>query len=157
MLEPMILFVITLVGNIITKMIIPFALISIALNIISNISDKVQISKLAKYINSTTIWILGIILTIFVGVSSLEGSITSGVDGLTAKTAKAAVSSLVPVVGKILRRCRRNSYGMYKCFEKCSRNSWNTYSNWNLYKSNNKISNSYGSLLCRGCYMRTTS
>lgn len=103
MLEPTILFIITLVGNIITKVIIPFALIATALNIISNISDKVQIGKLSKYINSTTIWLLGIILTIFVGVSSLEGSITSGVDGLTAKTAKTAVSSVIPVVGKILR------------------------------------------------------
>lgn len=103
MLEPTILFIITLVGNIITKVIIPFALIATALNIISNISDKVQIGKLSKYINATTTWILGIILTIFVGVSSLEGSITSGVDGLTAKTAKTAVSSVIPVVGKILR------------------------------------------------------
>lgn len=103
MLQPMVLFIITLVGNIITKLVIPFALISIALSIIANISDKIQINKLSKFINSTTLWILGIILTIFVGVTSLEGSITSGVDGLTVKTTKAAVSNFIPVVGKILR------------------------------------------------------
>ena len=45
---------------------------------------------------------LGIVLTIFVGVLSLEGSLTSSVDGITAKTAKAAVSNFIPVVGKIL-------------------------------------------------------
>ena len=33
---------------------------------------------------------------------SLEGTLTASVDGITAKTAKAAVSSLIPVVGKIL-------------------------------------------------------
>ena len=33
---------------------------------------------------------------------SIEGTLTSSVDGLTAKTAKAAVSSFIPVVGKIL-------------------------------------------------------
>jgi len=103
MLQPMVLFIIPLVGNIITKLVIPFALISIALSIIANISDKIQINKLSKFINSTTLWILGIILTIFVGVTSLEGSITSGVDGLTVKTTKAAVSNFIPVVGKILR------------------------------------------------------
>lgn len=52
--------------------------------------------------NSSVVWTLGIILTIFVGVLSLEGTLTSSVDGITAKTAKAAVSSLIPIVGKIL-------------------------------------------------------
>ena len=36
------------------------------------------------------------------GVLSLEGTLSSSVDGITAKTAKAAVSSIIPVVGKIL-------------------------------------------------------
>ena len=43
-----------------------------------------------------------IILTIFVGVVSLEGTLASSVDGITAKTAKTVVSSAIPVVGKIL-------------------------------------------------------
>lgn len=41
-------------------------------------------------------------LTIFVGVVSLEGTLSSSVDGITAKTTKAIVSSAIPVVGKIL-------------------------------------------------------
>ncbi len=41
-------------------------------------------------------------LTIFVGLLSLEGTLSSSVDGLTAKTAKAAVSNFIPVVGKVL-------------------------------------------------------
>ena len=41
-------------------------------------------------------------LTVFVGLLSLEGTLSSSVDGLTAKTAKAAVSSFIPVVGKML-------------------------------------------------------
>lgn len=45
---------------------------------------------------------MGILLTIFVGVISLEGTLSSSVDGITAKTTKAIVSSAVPVVGKIL-------------------------------------------------------
>lgn len=88
MLQPLILFIITFIGNMITKIIIPFALISVALGIISNISDKVQINRLSKYINKTTIWILGIVLTLFVGISSLEGSITSGVDRTNCKNYK---------------------------------------------------------------------
>ena len=48
------------------------------------------------------IWILGIILTVFSCVLSIEGTLSSSVDGLTGKTAKAAVSSFIPIVGKIL-------------------------------------------------------
>lgn len=45
---------------------------------------------------------MGIILTIFVCSLSVEGTLSSSVDGMTAKTAKAAVSNFIPVVGKIL-------------------------------------------------------
>jgi len=101
-IQPIILFAITFIGNSIIYVILPVLLVSTALAIISKISDKVQIDKLAKYFKSSIVWFLGIILTIFVGVVSIEGTLTSNVDGITAKTAKTAVSSLIPVVGKIL-------------------------------------------------------
>ena len=103
LLEPIILFMIGFIGNTIVSLVIPTISIITAVVIISKISDKVQIGKLAKFMKSSIVWFLGVILTIFVGVVSLEGTLTSSVDGITAKTAKAAVSSLIPVVGKILR------------------------------------------------------
>ncbi len=68
---------------------------------------RVQINKLSKYMKSSIIWSLGVILTLFVGVLSLEGTLTASVDGITAKTAKAAVSSLIPVVRQNIRRWSR--------------------------------------------------
>lgn len=100
--QPVLLFLINFIGNMITNVLLPLILVGTALGIISKISDRIQISKLSKYFQSTTIWILGIALTLFVGILSLEGSLTSSVDGITAKTAKAAVSNFIPVVGKIL-------------------------------------------------------
>lgn len=102
LLEPVILFMINFMGNIIQNLIIPFVLIFASLVIISKISDKVQIHKLANFLKSGIVWFLGIVLTIFVGVVSLEGTLSSSVDGVTAKTTKAIVSSAIPVVGKIL-------------------------------------------------------
>lgn len=101
-LEPIILFMINFMGNIIQNVILPFLLIFASLVIISKISDKVQIDKIAKFFKSGIVWFLGIVLTIFVGVVSLEGTLSSSVDGITAKTTKAIVSSAIPVVGKIL-------------------------------------------------------
>ena len=101
-LEPIILFMITSIGNFIVNVIIPVILVSTALGIISQISDKIQIDKLSKFMKSSTVWILGVVLTLFVGITSIEGSLSSSVDGVTAKTTKAAVSNFIPVVGKIL-------------------------------------------------------
>lgn len=102
LLQPIILFMINFLANIIQNVLIPLVLITAALSIISKISEKVQITKITKFFKSSITWFLGIALTIFVGVVSLEGTLSSSIDGITAKTAKAAVSSIIPVVGKVL-------------------------------------------------------
>ena len=103
-IEPILLFMIEFITNMIKTLVIPIISIITVLIIISKITDKVQISKLGNFLKSSVVWVLGIILTIFVGVVSLEGSLTSSVDGVTAKTAKAAVSSLIPIVRQNIRR-----------------------------------------------------
>lgn len=100
--QPILLFIITFIGNFIVNVIIPIVLVSTSLSIVSKISDRIQIDKLAKFFKSSVIWTLGVVLTLFVSLLSLEGSLSSTVDGITAKTTKAAVSSFIPVVGKIL-------------------------------------------------------
>lgn len=102
MLQPIILFVINFIGNIIQNVLMPIMLIIVVFSIISKITERVQIDKLSKFLKSGVVWFLGIVLTVFVGVVSLEGTLSSSVDGITAKTAKAAVSSVIPVVGKVL-------------------------------------------------------
>lgn len=102
LVQPIILFIINLISNIFQSIIIPIILVGTALAIVSKISDRIQIDKLSKFLKSSSVWVIGILLTIFVGVLSIEGTLGSSVDGITAKTAKAAVSSFIPVVGKVL-------------------------------------------------------
>ena len=101
-LEPIVLFLINFIGNMIQNILIPVILLVTSISIISKISDKVQVEKIAKFLKSSTTFFLGLALTIFVGVVSLEGTLSSSIDGITAKTAKTIVSTAVPVVGKIL-------------------------------------------------------
>ena len=79
-IQPILLFMVTIIGNFIVNVVIPIVLVSTALGIISQISDKVQIDKLAKFFKSSTIWVLGVMLTLFVGITSLEGSLSSSID-----------------------------------------------------------------------------
>lgn len=101
-LQPIILFICNFIGNIIADILIPIVLIIVVFSIISKISQRVQVDKLSKFLKSGVVWFLGLVLTIFVGVVSLEGTLSSSVDGITAKTAKTVVSSAIPVVGKVL-------------------------------------------------------
>ena len=102
MAQPILIFMVSVIGNFINNFLIPLLLISISISIVSNISDKVEIGRISKFLKSSIVWILGIILTIFTCTLSIEGSLSSSVDGLTAKTAKAVVSNFIPVVGKIM-------------------------------------------------------
>lgn len=102
LIQPIILFISNFIGNIIADALIPIVLIIVVFSIISKISERVQVDKISKFLKSGVVWFLGIVLTIFVGVVSLEGTLSSSVDGVTAKTAKAAVSTVIPVVGKVL-------------------------------------------------------
>ena len=103
-IQPIILFLVEFIANIINVIIVPGISVITVLVVVSKITDKVQVSKLANFMKSSVVWFLGIILTVFIGVLSLEGTLTSSVDGITAKTAKAAVSNLIPVVRKSSRR-----------------------------------------------------
>lgn len=135
-IEPIILFVINFIGNMIQTLIIPLVIVFASLVIISKISDQVQVDKLANFLKSGIVWFLGIVLTIFVGVVSLEGTMSASVDGITAKATKAVVSSAVPVVRKNIRRCGRYSFRFWSNTKKCSRNCRSHHYNWNLYHAN---------------------
>lgn len=100
--EMVLVFGINIIGNVIENLIIPLVLISTTISIVSNFSDKVHLSRLSKFFKSAIMWILGIILTVFICLLSIEGTLGSSVDNLTAKTSKAAVSTFIPVVGKVM-------------------------------------------------------
>lgn len=100
--QPILIFLSSMLGTFFNNFLIPTLLVSITLSIVSNISSKVQLDKLSKFFKSSIVWVLGIVLTIFTCLLSVEGTLGSSVDALTAKTTKAAVSNFIPVVGKIL-------------------------------------------------------
>lgn len=101
-LQSVLIFSVIFIGNVINIVILPIVTVTMVISIASNLSDKVQIGNLAKFFKSSIVWFLGFIITIFVGVLSLEGTLTSSVDGITIKGIKSAASTFIPVVGKAL-------------------------------------------------------
>ena len=101
-IQPVLIFSVVFIGNTINLVILPIITVIMVLNIASNLSDKIQIGNLAKFFTSSVTWFLGFVITIFVGLLSLEGTLTSSVDGITVKGIKSATATFVPVVGKAL-------------------------------------------------------
>lgn len=101
-LQPSIIFSIQVMSTLIKNLILPLILFYIVLAIINNISNKVQISKLADLIKNTGLWLMGIFLTIFIAILTIQSTVSSMADGIGTKTAKFAVSTFIPIVGKIL-------------------------------------------------------
>lgn len=104
-IQPVLLYLITFIGNIINVIFLPLILVGTALSIISKISDKVQIDKLAKYFRSSVIWAIGVVLTVFVGVLSLEGTLSSSVDRFNRKNYQSCNIEFCSCSWKNIRRC----------------------------------------------------
>lgn len=99
-IQPLLLFLASSVGFIVTYFVIPLLSISVAFNVICSISENIRLEKLSKFFSNVSLWTIGVVLTVFLGVLSLETSLSSSVDSLSVKTTQAAVSNFVPVVGK---------------------------------------------------------
>lgn len=100
--QPVMLMVVEISATVLKNFFMPLIFLSAILSIINNISDKIQLSRLTSLIRQITGWALGSILTVFIAVVSLQGSMGAVVDGVTSKAAKFAISAFIPIVGKTL-------------------------------------------------------
>lgn len=101
-LHPVLLLVIETSVTLIRSLFIPLVFMSTVLKIVNNISEKVQLAKLANLLKQIVFFTLSVILTVLVIAVSLHGSLGAVIDGAASKAAKFAISTFIPVVGKTL-------------------------------------------------------
>ncbi|WP_291572838.1 stage III sporulation protein AE [Clostridium sp. UBA4548] len=101
-MDPIIMAACSIGANLYSTIIIPIICMSFVLEFVNNISDGYNIDKLTALLRKCALWSQGIILTIFVGIITIRGITSSSLDLVTTKTAKYAVDSFIPVVGKTL-------------------------------------------------------
>lgn len=99
---PVVMGAVGIISSILATFLIPSILLIAVLSIMGNISNKIQISKLSKLLKTVTVWTMGIILTVFVSIVSVEAGLAGTIDGVLGKTFKFAFSKSVPFVGQIL-------------------------------------------------------
>ncbi|WP_260505916.1 stage III sporulation protein AE [Halalkalibacter sp. APA_J-10(15)] len=99
--HPLIIFLVNMSGFFIQKIVLPLLFLSAVLSIVSTLTDHYKVSKLATFLRNIAVGSLGIFLTIFLGVISVQGAATAVSDGVTVRTAKFLAGNLVPVVGRM--------------------------------------------------------
>jgi len=99
--HPLIVFMIHTVGTVVRTTVFPLLFFSAVLHIVSSLSDKYKLTQMANLLQRISVGLLGILLTIFLGVISVQGITSSVTDGVTIRTAKFISGSFIPVVGKM--------------------------------------------------------
>lgn len=100
-LHPLIVFMIHAVGTLIYTIVFPLLFFSAVLHIVSSISDKYKVTQLANLLRRISVALLGIMVTVFLGVISVQGGTGAVTDGVTIRTAKYITGNFVPVVGRL--------------------------------------------------------
>lgn len=100
-LHPLIVFMIHVVGTMIYTIVFPLLFFSAVLHIVSSLSEKYKVSQLADLLRTISVGLLVGMLTIFLGVITVQGATGSVTDGVTIRTAKYITGNFVPVVGKL--------------------------------------------------------
>ncbi len=88
--------------QLISKVLIPLTYLYIAASAVFAAMGNTGIQRLAKTLKGIVVGVLTTVLVAFVGYLSLSGAIAGTADAVSVKTAKMAISGMVPVVGGVL-------------------------------------------------------
>lgn len=99
--HPVILFLMNLSGVFIQYVVLPMLFLSALLSIVSTLTEHYKVTQLANLLRNWSIGLLGLFLTVFLGVISVQGASTAITDGVTIRTAKFITGNFIPVIGRI--------------------------------------------------------
>jgi stage III sporulation protein AE len=100
-LHPFIIFMIHTISTLIYTIIFPLLFFSTLLSIVSSLNDRFKVTQLAKLLKNAAIGILGLSVAVFLGVISVQGTVSSVTDGVTLRAAKYVAGNFIPVVGRM--------------------------------------------------------
>ncbi len=80
-------------------LLLPALSMGLAMGIVDAVNPEISLSGLVKFFHKTVVWLLGLMMSLFLGMLSLQSMAAISTDKLTSKTAKFVVSNAIPFVG----------------------------------------------------------
>jgi stage III sporulation protein AE len=102
LLQPALAVSIGFFSTVFKDILLPVIFFSAILAIVNNISEKFHLSRLSSLLKQGCIAAIGLVLTVFIGIMTIQGMTAATIDGVSIRTAKFAVDSFIPVVGGFL-------------------------------------------------------
>lgn len=99
--HPVILFLMNMSGLFIKTIVLPLLFLSTLLSVVSILTEHYKVTQLAQLLRNWSIGLLGLFLTVFLGVISVQGASTAVADGITIRTAKFITGNFIPVIGRM--------------------------------------------------------
>lgn len=99
--HPVILFLMNTSGILIQYVILPLLFLAALLSIVSTMSENYKVTQLAQLLRNWSIGLMGLFLTVFLGVISVQGASAAVTDGVTIRTAKFITGNFIPVIGRM--------------------------------------------------------
>ncbi len=98
-LSPAIITAVTVFTTLIHKLILPLLFFSCIFILGNSLADRDYIKKLALLLRSAAVFVIGLSVTLFSGLTAIQSFVTKSADGMLVKTAKFSVDNLIPIVG----------------------------------------------------------
>jgi stage III sporulation protein AE len=99
--HPVILFLMNMSGMFMQYIILPLLFLATLLSIVSTMSEQYKVTQLASLLRNWSIGLMGLFLTVFLGVISVQGASAAVTDGITIRTAKFITGNFIPVIGRM--------------------------------------------------------
>jgi len=98
-LQPAIVATASAMTSLIREITVPLVTAAAILTMLCHLGEGLRLQRLAAFVHSCASWTLGVSFTVFIGVLTTRSVTAAALDGVTLRTAKYALSSLIPVVG----------------------------------------------------------
>lgn len=101
LLHPVVFTLVYVVSMVVSDIVFPLIYATAVLDLVGHLSDRFKISGMVDLLRQVSLGVLGVTLTLFIGVMAVQRAAGGVADSVTLRAAKYVTSTFVPLVGKI--------------------------------------------------------
>jgi stage III sporulation protein AE len=99
--SPWMLFATYAIATVASGVVVPLIIVSAACEIVSSLGGQIKVTAAASVCRQIAVTVLGLAMTLFLGVMTVQSAAGSVADGVAMRTGKFLASSFIPIIGKM--------------------------------------------------------
>lgn len=99
--SPWLLFATYAIASVCNGLVVPMVMVSAACEVVSSLGAQIKVTGVASVLRQVAVTALGLSLTLFLGVMTVQSAAGSVADGVAFRTGKFLAASFIPIIGKM--------------------------------------------------------